>query len=182
MQRVNSSIFTIQFMVGIVLASGCSISLSRYAIPALVQPGSVVQINRYFQIPDRKARVYIQNGAEIMKRDIDKWSTYCSVLMQNLHTAGEPKLTVSPGRFQIIKLKKSDDTYFPGSIGSLGGLTFERPTNVIFQVEMRLKSDEQPGVRALICAIRVDDYGLHHPTLAEIKIALGDAIEIKVDQ
>ena len=47
---------------------------------------------------------------------------------------------------------------------------------------MRLKSTEQPGVRVLICAKRVDDWGLHHPTLAEIRTALGNAIEIKALQ
>ena len=164
------------------LFSGCVNLASQYAIKPQVDLASVVQINHRFAIPNQKARVYIQNGVAITKRDIDKWSTHCSVLMQDVHSAGEPKLTVSPGQFEIIKVRKYDDTYFPGSSGSLGGWAFERPTNVIFEVEMRLKSAEQPGVRALICAKRVDDYGLHHPTLAEIRIALGDAIEIKVPQ
>ncbi len=49
---------------------------------------------------------------------------------------------------------------------------------------MRLKSAEQPGVRALFCAKHATVYGplfptRLYPTLAEIRIALGDAIEIE---
>ena len=182
MQTANLIIRIIMTVAGIALASGCASLSARYPTPPSVSTEFIVQINQHFEIPNRKARVYIQDGATITMRDIDQWSTYCSVLMQDLHKAGEPKLTVPPGQFEIIKVRKYDDTYFPGSSGSLGGITFERPTNVIFEVEMRLKSAEQPGVRALICAKRVDDFGLHHPTLAEIRIALGNAIEIKTPQ
>ena len=174
----NLIIRIIMTVAGMALASGCASLSSRYPTPPSVNTDFIVQINRLFEIPNKKARVYIQDGATTTMRDIDKWSTYCSVLMQDLHKAGEPTMTLSPGQFEIIKVRKYDDTYFPGSSGSLGGITYERPTNVIFEVEMRLKSTEQPGVRALICAKRVDDYGLHHPTLAEIRIALGNAIEI----
>jgi len=179
MQASSLKIRIILTVAGIALASGCAGLSARYPAPPSVTTEFIVQINQHFEIPNRKARVYIQDGATTTMRDIDKWSTYCSVLMQDLHKTGEPKLTVSPGQLEIIKVRKYDDTYFPGSSGSLGGITMERPTNVIFEVEMRLKSAEQPGVRALICAKRVDDYGIHHPTLAEIRIALGDAIEIK---
>jgi len=182
MQAANLKFRIIITVAGIALASGCTSLSARYPTPPSVSTDFIVQINQHFEIPNRKARVYIQDGATTTMRDIYKWDTYCSVLMQDLHKAGEPKLTVSPGQFEIIKVLKYDDTYFPGSSGSLGGINFERPTNVIFEVEMRLKSAEQPGVRALICAKRVDDFGIHHPTLAEIRTALGDAIEIKALQ
>jgi hypothetical protein len=159
--------------------SGWSVSSSRYSVEPSAYTASVVQINRQLVIPDRKARVYIQNGEQITKRKIDKFKPYCSLLMQDLHKAGEPKLTVSPGQFEVIKFRKYDDAYFPGSFGSLGGWTKDPPTNAIFEIEMRLNSAEQPGVRALICARHASTYGLHHPTLAEIRITLGDAIEIK---
>jgi len=169
-------------VAGMALVSGCASLSSRYPTPPSVNTDFIVQINQQFEIPNGNARVYIQNGATTTMRDIDKWSTYCSVLMQDLHKAGEPKITVSPGQFEIIRVRKYDDNYSSGSIGSLGRFTYDRPANVKFEVEMRLKSTEQPGVRALICAKRVDDRGLHHPTLAEIRTALGNAIEIKALQ
>ncbi|MCH8177187.1 MAG: hypothetical protein IIC09_03125, partial [Proteobacteria bacterium] len=100
--------------------------------------------------------------------------------MQNVHTAGEPKLTVSPGQFEIIKVREYDEhQYFPGNFVASLLEWHNIPPIVIFTVEMRLKSPEQPGVRALICAKQVESYGRHYPTLAEIKTALGNAIEIK---
>ena len=105
---------TILIVAGISIASSCSVSSSRYAAKPSVNPASIVQINRHLEIPSRKARVYIQNGVETTLRNIDKFSTYCSVLMQNVHSSGEPLLTVSPGHFEIIKVRKSNDSlYFP---------------------------------------------------------------------
>jgi hypothetical protein len=176
---------TILIVAGISIASGCSVSSSRYAAKPSVNPASIVQINQHLEIPSQKARVYIQNGVETTMRNIDKFSTYCSVLMQNVHSRGEPLLTVSPGRFEIIKLRKSNDSlYFPGSFFVSRGWTDDFPSVVIFEVEIRLKSAEQPGVRALFCAKQADVYGplfltRHYPTLAEIRFALGNAIEIE---
>ena len=181
MQAVNFEVRTILTAAGFTIVSSCSMSLSRDTEQPSLNSASIIQINRQLEIPSEKARVYIQDGVEITLRNIDKWSTYCSVLMQDLHTAGTPKLRVSPGKFEIIKLRKYDDTYFPGSFIFFPKWIRDPPTNVIFEVEMRLKSAVQPGVRALICAKRVDYYGHHyHPTLAEIRHALGGAIEIKM--
>ena len=144
-----------------------------------MNPASVVQVNRNLEIPARKARVYIQNGNETAKRDLDPWSIYCSVLLQDLHRAGEPKLTVSPGQFEIIKVREENEYLdFPGTYVASTEFRYVPPI-VIFRVEMRLKSAQQPRVRALICDKQVESFGNHYPTLAEIRIALGNAIEIK---
>jgi hypothetical protein len=173
MQPVNLIIRTILVAAGILIVSSCAVT------PPAVNPASVVQVNRNLEIPARKARVYIQNGEETAKRDLDPWSIYCSVLMQELHSAGEPKIIVSPGQFEIIKvIEKNERIENSGNI--VAGLEWHHvPPIVIFRVEMRLKSAEQPGVRALICAKQVESYTHHYPTLAEMEIALGNAIEIK---
>jgi len=163
----------------ILVAAGISIASSCAVTPPAVNPASVVQVNRNLEIPARKARVYIQNGNETAKRDLDPWSIYCSVLMQDLHRAGEPKLTVSPGQFEIIKVREENEYLdFPGTYVASTEFRYVPPI-VIFRVEMRLKSAQQPRVRALICDKQVESFGNHYPTLAEIRIALGNAIEIK---
>lgn len=166
---------------GILLISGCSVTSPRYSSSPPVSSASIVQINQQLEIPNKKARVYIQDGTLTAKRDLDPWSIYCSVLMQKLHRGGEPKLTVSPGQFEIIKVREyKEQQYFPGNfVASIGEWQYVPPI-VIFRLEMRLKLAEQPDVRSLICAKQVESYGRHYPTLAEIKIALGNAIEIKM--
>ena len=74
-----------------------------------VSPAAIVQVNQQLEIPSRKARVYIQDGAVTTSRNIDKWSTYCSLLMRKKHASGETKQSVSPGQFKITKVIESED-------------------------------------------------------------------------
>ena len=156
---------------GILMINGC-------AVTPIVDPASIVQVNETLEIPDRKARVYIQNGAATAKREVDPWDVYCSVLMQNLHARGEPKLTVSPGQFKIIRVRKYEDRFAsPGTyVASRDMLYF--PPVINSRVEMLLNSAEQPGVRALICNKQVEEHIRQFPTLAEIRMTLGNLIEI----
>ena len=163
---------------------GCSTSLPDNVVQPSAFIGSVVQVNQHYEIPNQKARVYIQDGNLISKHNLEKFNTYCSVLMQDLHKAGEPKLKVIPGQFEIIKLRKYNDyAVFPGNLFASRRRAFDFPEIVKFEVEMRLKSTQQPGVRALICAKQVNVMGPlfatdHYPTITEIRKALGNAVEI----
>ena len=166
------------------LGSCATSSQSRGAIPA-VDPAAVVQINRELQIPSGKARVYLQDGAAITHHNPDIWKTYCSVLMQTVHSAGEPLLRVMPDRFEIRQVREYNDfSYRPRIYVASTASTFsEWPINVIYTVEMRLDSPRQTGVRALICAKHSGtnmswDRRSYYPNLTEIRAALGDIIEI----
>jgi len=189
MRITHLIIRTIVTVAGIIILSGCGASFKNNMVRPSVSPAAIVQVNQQLEIPNGKARVYIQDGAVITWRNKDKWSTYCSVLMQQKHASGEPKLSVLPGQFKITKVIESEDGLGTGRtyVASLGWFIdakgYDRPVHVIFGVEMRLSSADQAGVRALICEKRADQMGVYnyhnYPTLAEIKTALGDTIEIK---
>ncbi len=180
MHTVKLVIKTLVVISGIALISACSTSSSRYAVRPSVTPASVVIVNQLLEIPNKKARVYIQDGAQSAKRDLDPWRVYCSVLMQKLHSAGEPRLSVSPGQFEIAKVRDYyEQQYFPGNFVASAGEWHYVPPIVIFRIEMRLNSVQQPDVRSLICAKQVESYARHYPTIAEMRAALGDTIEIK---
>ena len=173
MQPVKLIVRAFLVVTGTLILNSCAITPS-------VNPNSVVQVNQHFEIPNLKARVYIQKGIVSAKRDLDPWNTYCSLLMQDLHSAGEPRLAVSPGQFEVSKVRQySEQQYFRANFVASAGEWHYVPPIVVFTIEMRLKSPEQPGVRALICAKQVESYGSHYPTVAEMKIALGNTIEIK---
>ncbi len=188
MQTVNSIFRAITTLASIAFVSGCSVSSSNFATQSSANTTSAVRINQHFEIPNQKARVYIQNGNAIAKRSIDKLTTYCSLLMQDLHTAGEPKLTISPGQFEVIKVRQHNDhSSFPGNFFSSRLRDHDFPTVVLFEVEMRLKSADQPGVRAMFCAKQANVMGPifltnHYPTLTEIRNTLANAIEIITSQ
>jgi len=166
---------TILAVTGIVLVSGCGVSFKNDPVQPRVTPALVVQVNQNLDIPNRQARVYIQDGIKAALRDVDKWSTYCSLRMKDRHKEGEPNLTILPGQFEIIKVREFDD--YVRTISSF-------PLYVIFEVEMRLQSPQQPDVWAMYCAREVEVFSrifrsIYYPKLADISVALGNIVEIK---
>ncbi len=180
MRNVKSIVHVIMVATAAALSSGCASTYSRNSTGPSVDPASTIKINGSFDIPVNKARVYFQNGARVDWRDIDRWTTYCSVLVQNVQYSDQPQQTVLPGRFSIVEVRQSNDLLKHSRIyvASLGWV-YDPPSNVTYKVEMRLQSVEQPNVRSLICEKRVDNYGRYHPTNSEIRTALGDLIEIE---
>jgi len=58
------------------------------------------------------------------------------------------------------------------------------PLDVIFEVEMRLKSAQQPDVWAMYCARQTTVFSpffrsSYYPKLAAISVALGNTVEIR---
>ena len=183
MQGISVVIRGVVTVTGIVLVSGCGISFKNDPVQPRVTTALVVQVNQNLEIPNRKARVYIQDGIKAALRDVDKWSTYCSLRMKDRHNEGEPKLAISPGQFEIIKVREFNDSmYFPGTF--VVSLSSDFPLDVIFEVEMRLKSSQQPDVWAMYCARQMTVYSpifrsSYYPKLADISVALGNTVEIK---
>ena len=180
MRNVKSIVHVIMLTTAAALSSGCASTYSTNSSGLSVDPASTIKINGSFDIPVNKARVYFQNGARVDWRDIDRWTTYCSVLVQNVQYSDLPQQTVLSGRFSIVDVRQSDDFLNLGFIHSapFQGV-YATPSNVTYKVEMRLQSVEQPDVRSLICEKRVDAYGRFYPTNSEIHTALGDLIEIE---
>jgi len=168
----------------IILLSGCaSGTYSRgYERPA-VKPGSYVQLNHDYKIPNQFARVHFQNGKQVLRGNIDRFTPHCSILMQDIHEGGQPQQKVFPGRFYVSKVVESNDYGFDRSyVASLIWENDGPPSNVDYQLDMRLSSSEQPGVRSLICVKNINDYVAYnrrYPNLAEIKMALGDLVTIE---
>jgi hypothetical protein len=166
----------------VTLIGACAGSFD-YSESVAVLPLSVVQINQPLEIPDGEARIYIQHGKAIAKRGgLDRFLTYCSILMQNLHVPGEPLLTVSPGRFDVREVRRYNDRFNHLRILVASTLWIGEggPSNTTYTLEMRLKSADQPDVRSLFC-VKESDLGprWQYPTIAEIRIALGDAVTIE---
>jgi hypothetical protein len=179
MLGIKSIIRVSQISVLAALITACS--SYDFSKKLAVLPTSVVQVNQPLEIPVGEARIYIQNGKAIAKRGgLDRFSTYCSFLMQDLHVPGEPVLTVSPGRFDVREVRQSNDR-FNDSIILVASNTWRgdgAPSNTFFTLEMRLRSAEQPDVRSLFCVKESGFRGTHYPSFDEIKIALGDAVTI----
>jgi hypothetical protein len=174
MSMIKISLRTV-LIAGLIFTVGYATQSSYNTAQASADSGSLVQINRPLEIPNGKARLYFQNGVEITKRDIEKMTTYCSIRMRDKHKKGEPKIIISPEQIEIIKLRRSNDYSGSGSANTTSA--------VIFELEMRLNSTEQPGVMALYCAkqvfvMKMVNIKQYYPNNTEITTALGDMIEI----
>ncbi len=171
-------------IVGLTVALvACASSNPRY-VPS-VKPGSAVEIKQSLQIPDGRARVYIQNGAVVSQNAIDIFAVYCGVSMNKLHQSGEPPLVVEPESFRITEVRQysSINRAHRVYVANAGG-NFEYPANVVYYVDMRLKAEAPSDVRALICMKHNNPSGfydarIYYPSQAEIDVALGDLIEIE---
>ena len=178
--RLNPHI-TLIFMV--IFLTGCaSGSYSKTSKRPAVKPGSYIQIHHEYQVPSEFARVYFRNGKQTAKGDIDRFTPYCYIVMQDTSQAGQPQQTIFPGRFYVTKVIESNE--LQGGRLTYVALTIDEfddgPSNIDFTLEMRLSSSEQPGVRALICVNNADDYyDRRYPYLSEIKTALGDLVTIE---
>jgi hypothetical protein len=185
MPGIKFVILSLVVTIGTVIVSGCGASFKSEPVQPGVTTALVVQVNQNLEIPNRKARVYIQDGVKAELREVDKWNTYCSLRTKDLHKEGEPKLTISPGQFEIFKVRQSNDSdFFPGSFGVSRGTSSDFPLEVIFEVEMRLKSTQQPDVWAMYCAKKVTVFSPifssgYYPKLPDIRVALGSTVEIK---
>ncbi len=185
MPSISLIIRSLVTLAGIVIVSGCGASFKSEPVQPGVTTALVIQINQTLDIPNRKARVYIQDGVKPALRDVDRLSTYCSVRMKDRHKEGEPKLTISPGQFEIFKVRESNDSdFFPGTFVMSREISSDFPLDVIFEVEMRLKSAQQPDVWAMYCARQMTVFSpffrpSYYPKLADISVALGNIVEIR---
>jgi len=175
-------LFSRASLIAILAALIVSCSSHDFSNMLAVLPTSVVQVNTPLEIPSGEARIYIQNGKAIARRSgLDRFSTYCSFLMQDLHVPGEPALTVLPGRFDVREVRQSNDRFQDSIIlvASTMWVWEGLPSNTFFTLEMRLRSTDQPDVRSLFCVKESSLRGRHYPSIEEIRIALGDAATIE---
>ncbi len=185
MPSINLIIRSLVTLAGIVIVSGCGASFNSEPVQPGVTTALVIQINQTLDIPVGKARVYIQDGIKPALHNVDRLSTYCSVRMKNRHKEGEPNLAISPGQFEIIKVREINDSlYFPATFVMSAGISSDFPLDVIFEVEMRLKSPQQPDVWAMYCARQTTVYSpifrsSYYPKLADISVSLGNIVEIR---
>ncbi len=182
MFRIISPPSSLIFLIALLTGCASGTYSTGYDRPA-VKPGWYVQIHHEYQIPNQFARVHFQNGKQVIEDNIDRFTPHCSILMQDIHEVGQSQQKVFPGRFYISKVIESNDYRFGRTyVASLNWEHDGPPSNVDYQLDMRLSSSEQTGVRSLICVKNINDYVAYnrrYPNLSEIKMALGDLIDIE---
>ncbi len=188
MRRTIISIFLAAFI------AGCASTRTPVAPP--VDTGFTIQINQQFDALPNYTRIYFQQGMQLPSKALDRWMTYCRLHVYNPDKKADYMTAVFPGRFTVDRVRnryevtenKHDGSDLYASVGfgfsiyyPSSGLYRYRdgpPSYYLYRVEMKLSSPEQPDVQALICSRKWGTSGNYYPTLKEIRLALGDIIEV----
>jgi hypothetical protein len=178
----------------LLLMAGCA-STNPPIVPPVSQ-SATVQINQGYDSIPNYGRVYFQGGQQVAKASIDRWTTYCRLHVYNPDMKADYITAVAPGRFEVTRVRNrlevtqnpfSDPDFHasprPGfsAIKARWGSIWPRESLAsyyLYRVNMKLLSADQPDVQSLVCTKKWSAYGNHFPTLDEIRLALGDLIEI----
>jgi hypothetical protein len=163
----------------LLLVAGCS---ARTPIVQPVNPGFRVQVNAQFDALPNATRLQFQGGELIQQGNLDKWTTYCRLFVYNRNQKADYVTAVLPGSLEVtrvvVKYNSSDSP--PGtSYVVLNRGVRDLPSYYVYQVLMQLTSPDQPDIKSLNCYKKwATPRANQYPTLAEIRQALGDLIEI----
>lgn len=181
---MNSRISRFLFLTLAIAVSGCS--YTSKPIPTAVKPGAVVQINRAFNALANGTSLYFQNGTHLPQKQLDKWSTYCALYVFNKQFDADYVTSVKPGEFQVSRSlngREIVDSRDPSlgdirlaGLGRWSGL--DLPSYILYRTRLYLWSVDQPDVKSLTCFRKAGSYGDYYPRFEQIKMALGDIIQI----
>ena len=160
----------------LLLVAGCS---ARTPIVPPVNTGFKVQVNAQFDALPNATRLQFQGGELIPQGNLDKWTTYCRLFVYNRNRKADYVTAVLPGNFEVtrVEVKYVSSNY---TFASRSWRVRDVPAYWVYQVLMQLTSPDQPDVRSLNCFKKwAVPRAKQYPTLAEIRQALGNLIELK---
>ena len=99
--------------------------------------------------------------------------------MRNLQAENSEDLKVISGTVAVSRVRRENDHTNTGATHFFRGTIEEQPGLVVYTTEFRLDAQEQPQWRALICERWTGFLGDYYPTENDVRIALGDHIELQ---
>jgi hypothetical protein len=172
----------------VIFIAGCS--SKKYAVVAPVNTAYNLQVNQPFEQLPNYTRIYFQNRDRVIQGNLDRWNTYCRLHVYNKKQQADYLTAVETGVFDISKVsnyRQSSNYVSGGNIyasnvngGGLSWRHYDPPSYYLYRVELKLDSADQPDVQTLICSKKWSTRGNYYPTLAEIRSALGDVVELKL--
>lgn len=162
--------------------AGCAATSTPYEPPVRNRDSVFIQV-AFADLPNA-TRIDFQGGKRVPDGDLDRWTTYCRLYVYNRHRDADYTTTVQPGQFEIVGVElrydSVDSLFRPWGFDSHYWYDHMHPAYYVYKVGMRLTSTEQPDVQSLDCYRKWGTRGPYYPTLAEIRKALGNLLEIRL--
>ena len=162
------------------------IACASHGVPLAppLNEGGIVRIKQPFTNIANGGHIDFQQGQRIAPGNLDKWSTWCRLYVYDHTRDADYLIGLAPGDFLVGTVRMGNrSSDFPN--WSIHGIGFfprgvrELPAYYLYQVSMPLTSPEQPELRSLDCYRKwATPHANQYPTLAEIRAALGDYLEL----
>lgn len=174
-------------MVPMAIAAGCVTTGGPSAFQP--EPGTTVEVTEQLDFPHGSTRLYIQGGAPVRYRDVDRFIAHCAIRLDRKRDDNPLVDSVKPGMFTTGKTRHSmrvsdAETWQPVRVASstesvvplqLAEAADSTPTIFLYDTIIALHSGEQPQVTELICSYDGGSFG-DHLSPAEISDALGELV------
>ena len=144
-----------------------------YKIPL----GSILVLHQSLTIPANQARVIIQNGRLVGRRDRDQYYPYCEF---EILTLSESDQVIFPDRFKIHKLSKQMDTSRLQVMYASLIMADNDNRLIAYNTVMYLSSQKQPDVYRLSCMYWTDDPMDDHLSVNQMNKTLGNILSIEI--
>ena len=166
------------YISALIFLTGChhhnidSFDSPFYKVPI----NSKLVLNQDIVIPPNRARVLIQYGKILSRRQIDQYYPYCEF---EIRTLSNQEQIIKADEFIVIRLKQDVET-------SLNNIMYASVSNdrgsllVAYNTMYHLESIRQPDVLRLMCMYWTDDSLDHYLTHNETRQALGDLFSFQL--
>ena len=184
---MNSNRFHLALIaLGAIILAGCA-STRTLTEPALDANYSL-HINETLEDLRNYSRLYYQDGQRVSQKLLNRSRTHCRLHVFDPNFGLDHTISIAPGSIAIAEVRQrlytSNETDFytqaPGFMKAT--LLYPRrddPSIFAYRLDMQLSSVDQPEVQTLKCAKWKGIRGYFYPTLADIRGALGDLIEVR---
>jgi len=167
-------------VMSLLLVACAQPGVPRFESPYYRVPlGSQLILHQPLTMPANLARIFIQNGKVVTRRDIDQYYPYCEF---EILTLKEVDQVIQPDRFKIHKLSKQMDTSRQAVMyASLLASEVENPL-IAYNTVFYLASEKQPDVYRMSCMYWTDDPMDAYLTQNQITATLGDIFSFVIDE
>lgn len=152
--------------------------------------GGQVVLRRDLTVPADAARVFLQRGAVVAKRDLDLYRPSCSFQVREVR---ESEQVIQADRFRITRAGYGlDESVQRGPVrvaaalggGVHGGFLANEDGGaamVMYVIEIQLASERQPNVLHLTCRSIMDDISrVEKLSLQDLQAAVGDLVDFEL--
>lgn len=169
------------FLFGLVLLAGCA--ATQAPIYTTINTDYRLQVQQAFVNLPNGTYLDFQQGQRIQPGNLDRWSTYCRLYVYHPDHGADYRTAVAPGTVRINSVKAAyHSSDYPGQprFGQFSWGVRDIPAYYLYHVGMQLTSADQPELRSLVCYKKwATPRAMQYPTLAEIRVALGEQIKLE---